>query len=84
MTISMMLYSVPYILVSNMRPVIGYVPWPTRVESVFTAKKEDLLFAINPEAQQLDFYIRSPQPNSQNHPGREVFDHFFAMDVTWH
>ncbi len=40
--------------------------------------------AINPAAQQLDFYIRSPQPNSQNHPGREVFDHFFAMDVTWH
>ncbi len=40
--------------------------------------------AINPAAQQLDFYIRSPQPNDQNHPGREVFDHFFAMDVTWH
>ena len=47
--ISLMLYSVPYILVSNMRPVIGHIPWPTRVESVFTAKKEDLLFAINPE-----------------------------------
>ncbi len=40
--------------------------------------------AINPAAQQLDFYIRSPQQNNQNHPGREVFDHFFAMDVTWH
>ncbi len=49
MAISLMLYSVPYILVSNMRPVIGHIPWPTRVESVFTAKKEDLLFAINPE-----------------------------------
>ena len=33
-----------------MRPVIGHVPWPTRVESVFTAKKQDLLFAINPGA----------------------------------
>ena len=33
-----------------MRPVIGHTPWPTRVESVFTAKKEDLLYAINPEA----------------------------------
>jgi hypothetical protein len=51
MAISLMLYSVPYILVSNMRPVIGHTPWPTRVESVFTAKKEDLLFAINPQAQ---------------------------------
>jgi hypothetical protein len=40
--------------------------------------------AVNPAAQQLDFYIRSPQQNAQNHPGREVFDHFFAMDVTWH
>jgi hypothetical protein len=39
--------------------------------------------AINPAAQQLDFYIRSPQPNPANHPGREVFDHFFAMEVTW-
>ncbi len=51
MVIGLMLYSVPYILFSNMRPVIGHIPWPTRVESVFTAKKEDLLFAINPEAQ---------------------------------
>ncbi len=49
MIISMMLYSVPYILISNMRPVIGHTPWPTRVESVFTAEKEDLLFAINLE-----------------------------------
>ena len=40
--------------------------------------------AVNPAAQQLDFYIRSPQPHDQNHPGREVFDHFFAMEVTWH
>lgn len=40
--------------------------------------------AINPAAQQLDFYIRSPESNEQNHPGREVFDHFFAMEVTWH
>jgi len=51
MAICMMLYSAPYVLISNMRPVIGHTPWPTRVESVFTAKKEDLLFAINPEAQ---------------------------------
>ena len=32
---------------------------------------------------QLDFYIRSPDANDTNHPGREVFDHFFAMEVTW-
>ena len=40
--------------------------------------------AVNPAAMQLDFYIRSPETNNANHPGREVFDHFFAMEVTWH
>lgn len=39
--------------------------------------------AVNPAAQQLDFYIRSPARNESNHPNREVFDHFFAMQVTW-
>ena len=39
--------------------------------------------AVNPAAQQLDFYIRSPERNEANHPDREVFDHFFAMEVTW-
>jgi hypothetical protein len=39
--------------------------------------------AVNPSAMQLDFYIRSPEPNEANHPSREVFDHFFAMEVTW-
>jgi hypothetical protein len=39
--------------------------------------------AVNPASQQLDFYIRSPARNEANHPNREVFDHFFAMEVTW-
>ncbi len=39
--------------------------------------------AVNPAQMQLDFYIRSPQPNEGNHPTRQVFDHFFAMEVTW-
>jgi hypothetical protein len=39
--------------------------------------------AVNPAQQQLDFYIRSPARNESNHPNREVFDHFFAMEVTW-
>ena len=39
--------------------------------------------AVNPAAQQLDFFIRSPETNDANNPGREVFDHFFAMEVTW-
>jgi len=39
--------------------------------------------AVNPAMVQLDFYIRSPESNEANHPGREVFDHFVAMEVTW-
>lgn len=40
--------------------------------------------AVNPAAIQVDFYIRSPETNEANHPNREVFDHFFAMETTWH
>jgi len=38
---------------------------------------------VNPAAQQLDFFIRSPETDSRNTPARKVFDHFFAMEVTW-
>lgn len=37
----------------------------------------------NPATQQIDFYIRSPQPNPKNRPGRQVFLHFFGMEITW-
>ena len=39
--------------------------------------------AVNPAQVQLDFYIRSPESNEANRPTRAVFDHFFAMEVTW-
>ncbi len=39
--------------------------------------------AVNPAVQQLDFFIRSPEVDARNNPTREVFDHFFAMEVTW-
>jgi hypothetical protein len=38
---------------------------------------------VNPAMQQLDFYIRSPESDDRNNPTRSVFDHFFAMEVTW-
>ena len=38
---------------------------------------------VNPATQQIDFYIRSPQTNAKNKPNREVFLHFFGMEVTW-
>lgn len=37
----------------------------------------------NPATQQIDFYIRSPQQNPKNRPNRQVFSHFFGMEVTW-
>jgi hypothetical protein len=39
--------------------------------------------AVNPATQQIDFYIRSPEANEANTPGRQVFTHFFAMETTW-
>jgi len=38
---------------------------------------------VNPAAMQLDFYIRSPETDDRNNRPRKVFDHFFAMEVTW-
>ena len=38
---------------------------------------------VNPAMQQLDFFIRSPETDERNNPTRKVFDHFFAMEVTW-
>ena len=37
----------------------------------------------NPATQQIDFYIRSPQMNPKNRPTRQVFVHFFGMEITW-
>jgi hypothetical protein len=31
----------------------------------------------------VDFCIRSPQQNPANRPNRDVFMHFFGMEVTW-
>ncbi len=45
--------------------------------------KKSAAGAVNPAALQLDFYIRSPEADDRNNPPRRVFDHFFAMEVTW-
>jgi hypothetical protein len=47
------------------------------------ASKKQPAGEVNPATQQIDFYIRSPQQNSRNRPNREVFMHFFGMEVTW-
>jgi hypothetical protein len=38
---------------------------------------------VNPATQQIDFYIRSSKADQRNRPAREVFLHFFGMEVTW-
>jgi len=38
---------------------------------------------VNPAAQQMDFFIRSPEGEQANNPPRKVFTHFFAMETTW-
>ena len=48
--ILLLLSALPYLLFNNTRPIIGHPPWPTRVDSVFTATAVDLLFAPNPHA----------------------------------
>ena len=47
------------------------------------ARKKGVAGEVNPATQQIDFYIRSPQQNPKNRPNREVFMHFFGMEVTW-
>jgi len=47
------------------------------------ANKKSQAGEVNPATQQLDFYIRSPKQDARNKPNREVFAHFFAMEVTW-
>ncbi len=42
----------PYVLLNNTRPVIGHTPWPTRVNSVFTAPPQEIAFAAWPELQE--------------------------------
>jgi hypothetical protein len=47
-TVGLLIYTLPYLLISNQRPVIGMPPWPTRVGSIFTTNPSELLFALSP------------------------------------
>jgi hypothetical protein len=47
------------------------------------ASKKSAAGEVNPATQQIDFYIRSPKMDMRNRPQREVFTHFFGMEVTW-
>jgi hypothetical protein len=49
LVIGFLLYALPYVFISNMRPVIGMPPWPTRIGSVFRTDPSEILFAIIPE-----------------------------------
>jgi hypothetical protein len=47
------------------------------------ANKRSPAGEVNPATQQIDFYIRSPKQDARNRPNREVFMHFFGMEITW-
>jgi hypothetical protein len=44
----LLLYALPYVLINQMRPVIGHTPWPTKIGSVFTTEPSEILFAQRP------------------------------------
>lgn len=69
-------YQIHFMVTQGMRDRTTLAAQPERVGPTGAG-------AVNPAQVQLDFYIRSPESNESNHPGREVFDHFFAMAVTW-
>jgi hypothetical protein len=46
--IGFLIYALPYVFISNMRPVIGMPPWPTRIESIFKTDDSEILFAMTP------------------------------------
>jgi hypothetical protein len=47
------------------------------------ANKKQPADEVNPATQQADFYIRSPKADQRNRPAREVFMHFFGLEITW-
>jgi len=44
----LLVYALPYVFMNNMRPVIGMKSWPTRIDSVFTTPRDEILFAHIP------------------------------------
>jgi hypothetical protein len=48
-TALLIVYTAPYVLFNNMRPVVGVPPWPTRIGSVFATDESVVLFAQSPE-----------------------------------
>ena len=55
---------------------------PLRV-SYSMANKKLAAGEVDPATRQIDFYIRSPKTDQKNRPAREIFMHFFGMEVTW-
>jgi len=47
--VGLLLYSLPYVMLSNLRPLVGMPPWPTKVGSILTTNPSELLFALSPD-----------------------------------
>jgi len=70
-------FQIPFMVTQGMRDR------ETRRVSYPLLNKKSRAGAVNPAMQQLDFFIRSPEADERNNPTRRIFDHFFAMEVTW-
>jgi hypothetical protein len=65
LAVVLLLYSLPYIFINNMRPVIGMKPWPTRINSVFEEEPETILYAHFPGWQDEHEWIAAQIVNNQ-------------------
>jgi hypothetical protein len=84
MLLSLFAFSLPWLLLNNTRPVIGWVPWVTRVDSVFAAEDEELLFAMNPGARdEFEAVASSIESNRCTRIGLDLDSHDYEY-LFWH
>ena len=81
------LYDGHFVLSANRIHMVGTLNdapgWDHMDNNATTVNKKGAAGEVNPATQQIDFYIRSPQQNPKNKPNREVFLHFFGLELTW-
>jgi len=43
-----LILSIPWVLMNNLRPIIGSPPWPTKIDSILEVSRQEILFASSP------------------------------------
>ena len=59
LTAGFLVAAIPWVLFSNMRPLVGAAPGRTRIDSILVEEQKDILFALNPGL--ADDYILTAQ-----------------------